>query len=204
MNREAMRTLLRREIRDNPEQQWSDSELNDMLNISFLLVQKEVVKIDREAHLSWDYMDATSGVAWYPLPQTFGVSAISAKFAASDTTFTALRRKRYADIKDLSGTTHYYARRGQWFSVYPTPTVTITNGIELVHTPMYQMSADSDVPRIKLPLHITIVLWAKLLLLGETDEQHEDTKTRINEAILDIPNWYSADSDEADKLIVEA
>lgn len=203
MNRSAMRSLLRRQLQDVPGVQWSDSELNDMLNVSLSLVQKEVVKVDKEAHLSWDYMNLTSGVSWYPLPQTFGVSKVSAKFATTDTVYTELRRKRQADIINLTGTQHYYTRRGQWLGIFPAPTVTITDGLELQHTPMYQMSADADTPRIKLPLHITIVLWAKLLLLGDTDESSGETRSRVEEAIADIPFWYSADSDDADKFIVE-
>jgi hypothetical protein len=48
-----------------------------------------------------------------------------------------------------------------------------------------------------------IILWAKLLLLGETDETNADTKVRIAEVLGDIPSWYESHTDEPDKLIVE-
>lgn len=203
MTLEEMRDQLRRLVQDPQSLEWSDVELNNMLNVAYSLVQKEIVKVDKEAHLSWDYMNLTAGTSWYPLPQTFGVSQVSAKFSTTDTVFTEIHRKRYRDIVSLTGTQHFYSRRGQWLGIFPAPTASITSGLQLVHTPIYQLSADTDVPRIKLPLHMTIVLWAKLLLVGETDEQSGETRDRVLEQIGDIPVWYSADSDDPDKFIVE-
>ena len=79
----------------------------------------------------------------------------------------------------------------------------MTNGLEIVHTPIMSMAVDSDVPRIKTPIHMGIIYWAKLLLLGETDEAAGETVSRLKEILADIPNWYEAHTDEPDKLIVE-
>jgi hypothetical protein len=79
----------------------------------------------------------------------------------------------------------------------------VTNGLEIVHTPIMSMAVDSDVPRIKTPIHMGIIYWAKLLLLGETDEAAGETVSRLKEILADIPNWYEAHTDEPDKLIVE-
>jgi hypothetical protein len=195
-----MRTRLRRLINDVDGVEWSDAELNTELNDTYAWVQKEIYKVFPEAHLYWDNMDATSDTSWYPLPQTFGVSEFGYKAAATDTAFKRLDRKTYENIKGLSGTTPYYCQRGQWLGIFPAPSVTITNGLELVHTPIMQMSADTDTPRIKLPLHMGIVYKAVDQILGDTDQNSQENRQRLSDLVNDIPLWYETTSDDPDRL----
>jgi hypothetical protein len=209
MTRGEMRALLRKQVQDVAEDQWQDSELDSILNLAYANVQKEIVKVDREAHLFWDYIDTVAGTSWYPLPQTFGISHVGVKLAASDTGYTVLGPpKRYRDVKDVeTSSTTYYSIRGQWIGIFPAPGVGVTSGIELVHTPIMSIGAglgnDGEVPRIKLPLHLAIVWWAKLICLGDTDEQAGEARARLAEMINDIPVWYSAHSDAVDILGVQ-
>jgi len=198
MTRGQMRTLLRRQLQDVPEVQWPvDSELDALLNSAYTLVQKEIRKVSPTAHQFWDYINTVAGTSWYPLPQTFGIRRISLKQA--DGTYTKLTLKDYDTIKGLSGSETYYAKEGQWIGIFPAPT-TMANGIELVHVPIMEMALDADVPRIKLPLHIGIVWWAKLLALGETADATSDTKSRLQELLGDIPVWYDVTSDGPEVL----
>src|SRR3990172_4068448 len=143
MNLLQIRTKLRRMINDESSQEWTDAELNSEINLAYSKVQKEIFKIDREAHLFWDTMAATSGTSWYPLPQTFGVSEVGIKGAASDTVFTRLNKKSYEDIKALTTTSQAYCIRGQWLGIFPAPSTTVADGIEFVHFPVMTLSDDT-------------------------------------------------------------
>lgn len=202
MTRAQIRTMLRRQIQDVDAVEWSNAELNDIINLAYAKIQKEIFKVWPEAHLFWDYMDVNATVSWYPLPATFGISEFGMKSAASDTTWTRLDPKTYENIKDLTGTKYYYCQRGQWIGIFPAPSTTVTNGLELVHTPIMAMSADTDLPRIKLPLHEAIVYWAKDICLGDSDEESQATRQRMADIVNDLPYWYEQKTDDPDKIQV--
>jgi len=196
MNRGQMRDLLRRQLQDVPDVQWPlDSELDAILNTAYVLVQKEIRKVSPTAHQFWDFINTTAGTSWYPLPATFGIRRVSLLNTSTvPNTYGKLPLKDYETIKDVTGTTYYYAKEGQWIGIFPAPP-TMINGIELVHVPIMEMGDDADVPRIKSPLHIGIVWWAKLLALGETTDATGETKVRLQELLGDIPLWYDVTSD---------
>jgi hypothetical protein len=217
MNRGVIRSTLRRQIRDTQSVEWDDdNEVNELINVAYAYVQKEIAKSFPEAHLFWTLMNLTAGTSWYPMPSTFGISQIGMKGASSDTFFNTLKGpKRYRDIgprtvfsggtqiaqpADLNST--YWTIRGQWFGIFPTPTTSITDGIEIIHTPIMTLSDDNEIPRIKTPLHMAILWWAKLLLLGDTDENVAETRARLNEVLSDIPLWYDNSRAEPDQLQV--
>jgi len=201
-----IRTALRRQIRDVPKVEWTDDgELDNLvINPAYYLVQKEIFKQFSQAHLFWDTIPTEVGVNWYPLPATFGVKRVGLKSAAADTRWEKLARKSYDDIEQLSPTSEltYYTQQGQWIGIYPAPGVAVADGIQLLHTPLQSLSQDADVPRIKLPLHWAIVWWAKLIVLGDTDEDAPTTRARIQELLGDLGNWYELAGDDPDKLQV--
>lgn len=217
MTRGTIRTLLRRQIRDTDSVQWTDNnELDDVINIAYSYVQKEIRKSFPEAHIFWDYINTTAAESWYPLPQTFGLIQVGMKANASDTSYATLPGpKRYRDIgpknvwsggviiaqpSDLSQT--YYTIRGQFIGIFPAPPTAITSGIQILHNPIMALSADTEVPRIKTPLHMAILWWSKLILLGDTDETASETRARLNEIVTDIPFWYDQQLGEPEQLQV--
>lgn len=199
MTRGQMRTLLRRQLQDVPDVQWpDDAELDELLNIAYAMVQKEIRKIYPTAHQFVDYMNTTAGTSWYPLPATFGVKRVSLK--DTNGSYVKLSYKSYDDIKDQTGRERYYAKEGQWIGIFPAPEASVANAIELVHVPIMAMAADTDIPRIKLPLHIAIVWWAKLLALGETTDTSGETAVRLKELLGDLGAWYDNTSDGPEVL----
>jgi len=206
MTRAQIKTLFRRRVHDVEGIQWSDAEQNDLINLAYAKVQKEIVKVRPDAFLYWDYMNLTAGVSLYPLPATFGVRRVGVKAAASDTTYTKLSKKEWEAVMDGLGDgslRQYYALPNDiWLGIYPAPTSTIVNGIELVHTPILALSDDAEVPRIKLPLHDAIALWAVVIAKGETDEDGMLAKNELNNLIDDLPFWYTSNTDEPEKFQV--
>jgi hypothetical protein len=190
-----MRTLLSRFINDVDDVEWTEAEKNEALNESYYEVQGYVQAIDPEAVIFWDNMNTTSGTNWYPLPPTFGVISVGFKSASSDTSFTKLQHQLYEDIKDLDGTTTYYTLRGEWLGIFPAPSASVTNGIELLHRPIHTLTVDSDEPKLKLPLHRAIVLGAKLFLLGDTNEESKEDQRKYDALLENAKLWYGQQYD---------
>lgn len=197
MTRLTMRTLLSRFINDVDDVEWTESEKNEALNESYYDRQSEVQAIDPEATIYWDNMNTTSGTNWYPLPPTFGVISVGLKSLSSDTAWTKLDHQIYDDIQTLTGTTNYYTLRGEWLGIFPAPTVSVTNGIELQHRPIHTLTVDSDEPRLKLPLHKAIVIGAKLFLLGDTNESSKEDERKLNDVMEKAKLWYGQQYDTA-------
>lgn len=195
MTRLTMRTLLSRFINDVDDVEWTEAEKNEALNESYYEVQGYVQAIDPEAVIFWDNMNTTSGTNWYPLPPTFGVISVGFKSASSDTSFTKLQHQLYEDIKDLDGTTTYYTLRGEWLGIFPAPSASVTNGIELLHRPIHTLTVDSDEPKLKLPLHRAIVLGAKLFLLGDTNEESKEDQRKYDALLENAKLWYGQQYD---------
>ena len=195
MTRLQMRTMLRRFVNDVDGVEWSDDECNQALTESYYERQGEVQAIDPEAVIFWDNMNTTSGTNWYPLPPTFGVISVGFKSASSDTSFTKLDHQLYEDIKDLDGTTTYYTLRGEWLGIFPAPSASVTNGIELMHRPIHTMTIDADEPKLKLPLHRAIVLGAKLVLLGDTNEESKEDERKLEAIMKNATLWYGQQYD---------
>lgn len=207
MNRGEMRDRLRRELRDVAAVEWpTDAELDDILNTAYFLVQKEIIKVKSEAHLTWDHITTQAGVYWYPLPATFGVKRVGLKAAASDTAYAKLEPKAYEDVESGYTGDAVYVVMGEWIGIFPAPATAITNGIEILHSGIMSIGAgpanDTEVPKVKTPLHQAIVWWAKLLALGETDEEVEKTRNRLNEVLGDLGQWYGITNDTPDMFRV--
>jgi hypothetical protein len=64
--------VLRRQIQDVPEVQWSDAELNDVLDLTYSLIQKEIIKSFPDAHLFWDTINTVAGTSGIPFPRPSG------------------------------------------------------------------------------------------------------------------------------------
>lgn len=197
MTRLTMRTLLSRFINDVDDVEWSEAEKNEALNESYYERQGEIQAIDPEAVIFWDNMDTTSGTNWYPLPPTFGVISVGFKGSSGDTSFTKLDHQLYEDIKDLTGTTNYYTIRGEWIGIFPAPSESVTNGIELMHRPIHTLTIDADEPKLKLPIHRAIVIGAKLFLLGDTNEKSEEDARKLEGIMRNATLWYGQQYDTA-------
>ena len=197
MTRLTMRTLLRRFVNDVDGVEWSDAECNESLNESYYERQGEVQAIDPEAVIFWDNINTTSGTNWYPLPPTFGVISVGLKATSAETTFTKLDHQIYNDIQEMSGTTNYYTLRGEWIGVFPAPSASVTNGIELQHRPIHTLTLDSDEPKLKLPIHRAIVLGAKLFLLGDTNEKSVEDEKKLEKLMENAKLWYGQQYDTA-------
>lgn len=203
MNRGDMRTLLRRQLQDPSAStpQWTDGELDSLIDSAYFLIQTRVFAYDRNAHLSWDTLDTVADQSAYELPSTFGIRRVGLKASASATVYDRLKPKTYDDILESTSTTKAYSKMGQFLMIFPAPETAITNGIQLLHTPIMAMNQDADIPKIKEPLHIGIVWMARIIATDEDESTDlNEVKEKLRILLDSIPTWYSVDSDENPRM----
>lgn len=192
MNRGNMRTLLRRRLLEPVEDQWSDSTLNDLLNIALALVRKQIRKVDPEFDVRWEYRDTVAGNPWYEKPAgTRGSIEIGLKAAASDTDWTPLRRAAYYIARGETNDT-VYCHRGAYIGIFPAPSVAVVEGIQFLHAPSETLALDTDIPRLEESMQYATVCWAALLAKGESPEDDSKDAKELQRILGDIPSDYGS------------
>lgn len=194
MNRGAMRTLLRRRLLEPTEDQWSDSTLNDLLNLALSMVRKQVRKVDYEFDVRWEYRDTVAGTNWYEKPSgTRGPMEVGLKSASSDTDWTALKRRAYHIAREYTSASEtVYCHRGAYIGLFPAPSASVTDGIQFIHAPTETLAADTDVPRLEESLQYAVVCWASLLAKGESPEDDSKDAKELARLLGDIPADYGS------------
>lgn len=180
-----MRALLRRLLMEDSEDNWTDAELNALLNLSLQSWQDYILVVQPEAFLQWDYADITSGERFYPKPVgmryeiELGVKSTAAATDYAPLTvhsYDAIRHgvvgtRRESDIDPIpTEPNQLYAHAGKYFFLGWAPSDTISQGLECCYVQHLTMGADSDVPDLAIGLHYGVVLEGAIMALRETPE----------------------------------
>jgi hypothetical protein len=207
VNRSTIRTLLRRNIQETAEDNWSDTVLNELINVAYGLVRKEVRRVDREALVAWDLADIVSGTQFYEKPSgTWGPLEINLLDGGE---YKPIRRVDYDLTRPNTFSSNSFAptfsntvwfHRGKYIGLYPIPTESITDGIQFVHSNAEMLADDNDVPSIHVDLHYAIVLWATILAKGETKEDLQSVRASLQAILGDIGLYYGRDESEMEAI----
>lgn len=194
MNRGTMRTLLRRRLLEPTTDQWDDSTLNDLLNVSLGLVRKQVRKVDPEFDIRWEYRDTVAGISFYEKPSgTRGAIEVGLKKAAADADWSPLRRVAYHIARTYTSEAEMvYCHRGAYIGLFPAPSTSVVSGIQFLHAPTESLAADTDVPRLEESLQYATVCWAALLAKGESPEDDGKDARELARLLGDIPSDYGS------------
>ena len=192
MNRGTMRTLLRRRINEPIADNWDDGTLDSLINVAYVLVQKQVRKVDPEALLAWEYRDTAVGAVWYEKPSgTRGPVEVGLKSSPLDADWTPLTRKPYFLARQYVSTPDtVYCHRGRYIGIFPAPSQAVTQGLQFMHAPTDSLALDTDVPRLEESLCYAIVVWAALLAKGESPEADTKDAVELQRILGDIPFDY--------------
>lgn len=194
MNRSTIRSTLRRRLNDVPGDQWSDSLLNDYIDLAYALLLKQVRKVDPEALVFWETRATVAGTSWYEKPAgTRGIIEVGLKSSSADTDWSALPRRPYYIARDnTSVDTVVYCHRGQYIGIFPAPVLSIVGGIQFLHAPTDTLASDSDVPKLESTTHLGIVCWAALIARGESPEADNKDAQELGRILSDIPQDYGS------------
>lgn len=205
MIRSTMRTLLRRRLQDSSGANWSDVELNDLLDEGMRLVQKEVMKFVPDAFMHIYQAPVTSVDEFYPLPDGFWMELlVRLKGSATATDYTTLERGNYdRDRENAASTTPAYDIRGRFIVFMPRPNFNANPGYEIQFVPTLSLPSDTLAPEIHQGLHLAIVIHAQLIALGETLESPTSAAEQLKRLLDDIPLFYQRGG-EAQTLRLDA
>lgn len=176
--------------------EWSNAEINAVINDSYYDLQMELQMSNPEAIIAWDTIDLTVDENWYPKPPTFGLISVSVD-PEDEGKYTKLKLKNYEDIKNQTETSMLGCERGDWIGIFPAPSASVTDGVEVMHRPIDTLVADADIPKLKLPLHQAICLQAKIFLLGDTNESADRDEKKLEKIKERMPLLYMGAIDEA-------
>lgn len=192
MNRSAIRTLARRRLLEETADDWTDDNLNDLINVSYALVAKTVRKVDPEAIIHWEHRDTVASTSWYEKPEgTRGPTFVGLKGTSAATTYSELRRVAYHIARSNANAEEtVYCHRGRYIGIFPAPTESVTDGIEFMHAPTPTLSADSDVPELEATLHYAMVCWTVMLAKGDGLEDDTKEANELRRILADIPDDY--------------
>lgn len=220
MNRSTMRTLLQRRISEPVGgDQWSDSDLNSILNEGCHLVQKEIMKLDPHAFIEIDTAPTVNGQNLYAKPtglwyeHEVGIKGTGGstwepynRIEWSDTRLfpiPVIRRDDPYDQNDYERVSRGYVNVGRYFWINPAPTDAVADGLRVVYVPTVEMGEDTDVPAIHQALHMAVVVWAQRLILGETHEDIDKVKDELRDLLGDLPEYYKSSAGRNQNLRVE-
>ncbi len=206
MNRSTMRTLLRRRLNESTADNWQDADLNELLNAGLHLVQKEVLKVDPLAFIHWSKDDIVSGQSYYPKPQGFWHEIEIAQLDADHPQgYKPMKKQDYNVARELAaGSTEVYCHVGRYFAIFPAPSTSVVDGLQIQWTPTLSMAVDTDVPDLHFALHMAVVLMAQKYALGETGDDQRRVKEELVELLSDIPGYYLGSATENDRLWIDS
>lgn len=211
MNRGFMRRVLRRRLQDTvgqgivSEGNWTDSDLNEMLNQGLLQAQKAVMRVNPLAFMGIDRQNLEAGKEFYEKPD--GMWALRQLRRLDSTTgkYVDIEREDYYDAtrRSPSDTRVTFADFGGHVAITPIPTAQVIAGLEWLFVPSLTVSQDTDVPRLHAGLHMLPVYWSQRMLLGESGELQE-ARVELNELIQgelgSITDFYQANGGHNDVL----
>lgn len=198
MNRATARTMLRRRINEETAVSWTDSELNDFLDVGLQQVQTAILAVDPEANLFRSRIDIVADQALYEIPSNLlTVRALKKKNATSglyeemaQITYARAQAKAEEDSATQAAQQYEWARFGRFFWLTPTPTAAQSAGLELDFVPLLTWGDDVAIPPIPTNLHYAAVLRAVVAAKGESSEDAAADLAEYGAMLALIPSWY--------------
>jgi len=192
----TLRTLLRRRLGEITADNWTDVLLDELINLAYSMVYKEVRRVEPDAITHWSYRNTVAGTSWYQKPQdTRGLLRVGYMGTlVAPAVYTQLFPKPIEIAESWNGTDPVYCTRGIFVGIFPAPTVSVVNGLEFQHTPTPTLALDTDSPDLEASLQYAIILWACLLAKGESPESDSKEASQLQTILADIPNDYGQPS----------
>lgn len=193
MNRSTMRSVLRRRVMEAaPGENWTDANLNEILNDALVQAQKEVMALVPDAFVHIARQNLVAAQEFYAQPAGIWYELHVQTLNASTGRYDDIEQRDYSvgRTKTSADSEITYSILGRHFAIHPIPVAAVTDGLQTIFVPTLSMSDDADVPEIHLGLHMLIVLWAHRMLVGETGEQVAEIKDLIGEYRAAIPSYY--------------
>lgn len=208
MTRGQIRSLLRKRIQEDTADQWSDTDLNLLIELALQDLEREVLAQRGDAFTRISTAPWTEAKTRYLLPAgNLRILSVEVRTSTS-AAYKKIRPRRSSAILEANstGTTTavnlntVYSVFGKWLEINPAPDTTVDAGIRIRWVPSLVMDDDSVVSEIELPLHEAIVYGAKEKAFEETEEEAKDAREKKEVIYGSIPRYYRRMDESADVI----
>lgn len=204
MTRLQLRTLLRKRIQEVTADQWTDSDLNLLMEMALYDLEKEILSERGDAFIRISTCPRTANKTRFLLPAgCIKTVNVEVKTSASSEYLKLKPRKSHKMMEDGSAPVSdkpYYDVLGKWLEIRPAVTTTISAGIRLRWVPTLTMDDDTVTPEPDLVLHEAIALGAKVKAFQETDEDAKADAERLQQFLSLIPRYYRRMEESVDQF----
>lgn len=195
--RVQLRTMLQRRLQDTENAQWTNAVLNEYLNYGYQYMEKRILEVDPMAFIYTDTATITSAVSDYPMPSN-SMWEVGVYTRGTSTGDFVWQDKIELPLIQAGGSPNWrsnpyttgYGRRGRYIVLYPTPSATVTAGLQLEFVPWLTMGSDTDVPELDVGLHDGIVYRAEEIALGDTAQEAVKAREDLSQVVTDISRYY--------------
>lgn len=208
-NRSQLRAGLRRLVHESEADQWTDEELNEVINEAMQSVQELILMVDPEAFTVWQTRDLVANQRYYLRPVDI-IWDVELGFSATpdSTDYRPLKRVPFQELRTNSGDRTYtepsdqgvYAKTGNYYYLGWNPESAITNALQVVYTPWLAMDEDEDVPAISLGFHRMIKIDAAIKILKETPDDTTELEKERAEYVDKIMKYYRSSATTPDMI----
>ena len=199
MNRLQIRDLLRKRIQEpEDDSQWSDAELNTLIDLSAQDLQKQLLLKNAQYFATIATTNWVKDTTRIILPGGFvqDLGAVEYKDEASAEYKLATHNTHLNMLSQLpeAGATPEWTILGRWLKIVPAPSASVTAGIRLYFSKAITLDEDAAIPPVDLFWHEDIVNRAKRKAYGETEEQSPSADTAVEETRRDIATVHRGPS----------
>jgi hypothetical protein len=203
MTRATMLAALRRRIHDPSGGEYSDAELNEMLNQGCLRVYTRIEAVSPGALITIARFDLRAGDGYYAIPRG-AMNIVEVGVADTDhpTGWAPLTEGDYSYVRERNDASAYsrFARLGNYIFLQPTWSEDVTNGGQIIYVPSPTMDTGDSEPPFVPALHFACVLIAHMYLAPELGEQTEPIAAVLNPILDEIPLWYKKSGGGSDTI----
>lgn len=189
MTRGQARTLLRKRIQEVVAVNWTDSELNVLLDLAAQDIQKRLLAKDAQYFGVVALADRIAEKTKTPLPGGFvqDLGLVEVRLTAGGA-YVPVDKNTNLNIAASAPNSEgpEWTVFGRYLKVVPAVAVTITDGIRLSYVKAITMDDDSVVPPIDLFWHDAWVDAAARKAYRESQEKSDTTDAAVAEAKEDI------------------
>lgn len=198
MNREQTRDMLRRRLQETTAAQWTDATLNLYINMGLRFMHRRIQEKEPSAIIYTFVANTVASLGKYRKPSALQYeNSFKVKFSSSGNyiecdlvTMDDIDSYDGGTLTDASTTNPIYAHDGDYYEVRPKPSSAVTKGLKVKGPPILSVSADADVPDIRVDFHEGVVYKAEALALADTAEEPINALRDLQEIVADINNNY--------------
>jgi hypothetical protein len=204
-----LRALLKRRLQSvGPADNWTNSDLDELLNEAYVWVQLQFYQANPDGLIHIDYTTLEVGNNLYPWPRGFislkemGYLDTTDPFGYRDLGAARdfwVNRRQPARPAELSEVT--WSNLGRHFALFPTPPATIVDAIQMIWIGTLTLANDNDVPEIPFN-HMSIAVRAQIMAYAEAGDDPKALKEELSDYMSGIAAIPQSNQGNNDRLIL--